>query len=191
MGGLLYAAGFVSQFYTPGWVVCDLLISLGLSTLGMVLCRWLTSVGWSRQLALNLGKYSYSFFLVHGFVVDRTLSLWVNEDAMRYAIALPLMLLGTLICAAIADAVTPLLQRMLSRLWQDLDYLLSRKPAAVAPSWVPAAGDTIRYLDQQWTVQAVEVLLDDGNYYLCKIANHQHSRWVSQEQLQLMAPSVS
>ncbi|MEA5465794.1 hypothetical protein [Leptothoe sp. PORK10 BA2] len=105
------------------------------------------------------------------------------------AIALPLMILSTLVLAASADAVTPLLQRALVRLWQDIDYLLARKPALATPSWVPAVGDTVRYLDQQWSVQAVEVLLNDGNYYLCKVAQGQQSRWVSQEQLQLMAPT--
>ncbi|MEA5465709.1 acyltransferase family protein [Leptothoe sp. PORK10 BA2] len=189
VGVLLYGVGFVCQFYKLGWLVCDLLVPLGLTLVGMVVCRWLTAAGWSRQLAMNLGKYSYSFFLVHNFVVGWTLDLWVQGDGMRYAIALPLMILSTLILAAIADAVTPLLQRALARLWQDIDYLLARKPVLATPSWVPAVGDTVRYLDQQWSVQAVEVLLDDGNYYLCKVAQGQQSRWVSQEQLQLMAPT--
>ncbi|EKV00502.1 putative acyltransferase [Leptolyngbya sp. PCC 7375] len=186
----LYAIGFICQFYQLGWIVCDLLVPLGLTLVCVVICRWLTAVRFSRYLALRLGRYSYSFFLVHNFVVDRTLGLLVKGDEVRYAIALPLMILGTLILAAITDAVTPLLQRALARLWQDIDYLLARKPAVTAPRWVPSVGDTVGYLDQQWTVQAVEVLLDDGNYYLCKIANAQQTRWVSQEQLQLMAPTV-
>lgn len=190
VGVLLYTLGFICQFYKLGWLVCDLLLALGLTLVCMVVCRWLTTARWSHHLALNLGKYSYSVFLIHGFVVDRTLGLVVQGDSVRYAIALPLMLLGTLVLAAIADAVTPLLQRVLSRLWQDFDYLLARKPTVATPSWVPSVGDTVRYLDQQWAVQAVEVLLDDGNYYLCKIANEQQTRWVSQEQLQLMAPTV-
>ena len=186
----LYVIGFICQFYRPGWLLCDLLVPLGLTLVGVVICRWLTAARFGRHLALKLGKHSYSFFLVHNFVVDRTLRLIVKGDAVRYAIAIPLMILGTLVLAAIADAVTPLLQRALARLWQDIDYLLARKPTVAAPNWVPSAGDTVRYLDQQWTVQSVEVLLDDGNYYLCKIANAKQTRWVSQEQLQLMAPMI-
>ena len=168
-------------------MVCDLLVPLGLGLVGLVVCRWLTAAGWLRHLALGLGKHSYSFFLVHNFVVDRTLGLIVEGDGVRYAIALPLMLLGTLILAAIVDAMTPLLQRVATRLWQDIDYLLARKPSGGTLSWVPSVGDTVRFLDQPWTVEAIEILLDDGSYYLCKIANEQHSRWVSQEQLQLVA----
>ncbi|MEO1400916.1 MAG: acyltransferase [Cyanobacteria bacterium J06635_1] len=190
MGGVLYATGFICQFYKLGWLVCDLLVPLGLTLVCMVVCRWLTAVQPCRYLALSLGKHSYSFFLVHNFVVDRTLNFVVKDDAVRFAIALPLMLLGTLMLAAIADAVTPLLQRVLARLWQDLDYLLARKSPTGTPSWVPSVGDTVRYVDQQWAVVAVEVLLDDGNYYLCKVANDQQTRWVSQAQLQLMAPAV-
>lgn len=186
----LYIAGFVCQFYRLGWIVCDLLLPLGLTLICVVVFRWLTTNRLNQQLALTLGQYSYSFFLIHNFVVDRTLGLLVKGDNMRYAIALPLMIAGTLVLAAIADAVTPLLKRVLARLWQDIDYLLARKPAVNTPSWVPSVGDTVRYIDRQWTVQAVEILLDDGNYYLCKIANAQQTRWVSQEQLQLMAPTV-
>ncbi|MEM8614191.1 MAG: acyltransferase [Cyanobacteria bacterium P01_H01_bin.105] len=186
----LYAAGFVCQFYRLGWIVCDLLVPLGLTLVCMVVCRWLTAARLSRSLALSLGKHSYSFFLIHNFVVDRTLGLIVQGDEVRYAIAIPLMILSTLILAAIADAVTPLFQRVLNRLWQDIDYLLARKPTQASPSWVPSVGDTVRYIDQEWSVQSVEVLLDDGNYYLCKIANAQQARWVSQEHLQLMAPTL-
>ena len=102
-------------------------------------------------------------------------------------LALNLIAFGTLILAAIVDAMTPLLQRVATRLWQDIDYLLARKPSGGTLSWVPSVGDTVRFLDQPWTVEAIEILLDDGSYYLCKIANEQHSRWVSQEQLQLVA----
>ncbi|MEM9485358.1 MAG: acyltransferase [Cyanobacteria bacterium P01_F01_bin.116] len=186
----LYTVGFIGQFYTPGWWVGDVVTPLGLTLVCVVLCRWWTSAPWSRRLALNLGKHSYSFCLLHYFVVERTLGLIVNGDGVRYAIAIPLMILGTLVLAAITDAVTPFLQRVMARLWQDIDYLLARKPAVVVPGWVPSVGDTVRYLDQQWAIQAVEILLDDGNYYLCKIANQQQTRWVSQEQLQLMAPTL-
>lgn len=191
VGIAVYTVGFVCQFYRLGWLVCELLVPLGLTLVCMVICRWLTAAVWSRQLVLNLGKYSYSFFLIHNFVVDRTLGLIVQGDAVRYAIAIPLMILGTLVLAAIVDTAMPLAKRIMSRLWQDVDYLLSRKPAVIVPGWVPLAGDTVRYLDQQWTVQAVEILLDDGNYYLCKIANPHQTRWVSQEQLQLMAPALA
>ncbi|MEM9976194.1 MAG: acyltransferase, partial [Cyanobacteria bacterium P01_D01_bin.2] len=178
VGIVLYGVGFVCQFYRLGWVLCDVLVPLGLTLMCMVVCRWLTAGQVGHQLALRLGRYSYSFFLIHGFVVDRTLGLMVRGDGVTYAIAIPLMILSTLVFAAIADAVTPLLKRALNRLWQDIDYLLARKPAVAPPSWVPSVGDTVGYLDQQWAVQAVEVLLDDGNYYLCKIANEQQTRWV-------------
>ncbi|MBE9067682.1 acyltransferase [Leptolyngbya cf. ectocarpi LEGE 11479] len=190
VGVSLYAAGFICQFYQLGWLVCDLLVPLGLTLVCMVVFRRLTAAGWNRRLALGLGTYSYSFFLIHNFVVDRTLEFVVQGDEVGYAIAIPLMILSTLILAAIADAATPLFQRILTRLWQDIDYLLARKSVVGPSSWVPSIGDTVRYIDQQWAVQSVEILLDDGNYYLCKIANEQQTRWVSQEQLQLMAPAV-
>ncbi len=190
VGILLYGVGFVCQFYRLGWVLCDVLMPLGLALVWMVVCRWLTAGQVGRYLALRLGRYSYSFFLIHNFVVDRTLGLIVKGDGVMYAIAIPLMILSTLILAAIADTVTPLLKRALKRLWQDIDYLLARQPTVTTPRWIPVVGDTVRYLDQRWVVQAVEVLLDDGNYYLCKIAYNRQTRWVSQEQLQLMAPTI-
>ena len=190
VGVTVYGVGFVCQFYRWGWVVCDLLVPLGLTLVCMAVCRWLTAVPWLRHLALGLGKHSYSFFLVHNFVVDRTLNLLVQDDGMRYAIAIPLMIVATLVLAAITDAVTPLLQRIMGRLWQDIDYLLARKSTVTTASWIPKAGDRVRYLDQPWAVEAVEVLLDDGNYYLCKITNNQQTRWVSQKQLKLMVPTA-
>ena len=103
VGLMLYGVGFIGQFYRSGWVFCDVVAPLGLSLVGVVVCRWWTAAPWGRQLALNLGKYGYSFFLIHHLVVDRTLGLVVEGNAVNYAIATPLMILAPRKIACVPD----------------------------------------------------------------------------------------
>jgi peptidoglycan/LPS O-acetylase OafA/YrhL len=102
-----YFLGFVGQFYRVGWVVDDFLIAIGLSLLCMVVFRRLCCVNWISRGCIALGSYSYSYFLVHNFVIDRTIRLWVHQDVNLYYQALPLMIVGTLGLSVLVDWVTP------------------------------------------------------------------------------------
>ncbi len=103
----VYALGFVGQFSRVGWVVDDFLIAIGLSLLCMVVFRRLCAVSWISRCCVVLGGYSYSYFLVHNFVIDRTIRLWVHQDINLYYQALPLMIVGTLGLAMVVDWATP------------------------------------------------------------------------------------
>ena len=106
----IYGLGFVGQFYRSGWVVNDFLIAIGLSLLCMVVFRWLCQLKWVASSCVWLGSHSYSYFLVHNFVIDRTIRLWVHQDLNLYRQALPFMFIGTLGLALIVDWATPKLR---------------------------------------------------------------------------------
>jgi peptidoglycan/LPS O-acetylase OafA/YrhL len=119
-----YILGFVGQFYRVGWVVDDFLIAIGLSLLCMVVFRRLCSVGWISRCCVVLGGYSYSYFLVHNFVIDRTIRLWVHQDVNLYYQALPLMIVGTLGLAMVVDWATPRVRRFAIAGFGAVDRLL-------------------------------------------------------------------
>ncbi len=102
-----YSCGFVGQFYRVGWVVNDFLIAIGLSLLCMVVFRALCRFSWISHSCSWLGSHSYSYFLVHNFVIDRTIRLWVHQDLNLYRQSLPFMIIGTLELALIVDWATP------------------------------------------------------------------------------------
>jgi peptidoglycan/LPS O-acetylase OafA/YrhL len=102
-----YGCGFLGQFYRVGWVVNDFLIAIGLSLLCMVVFRRLCRLDWLSRSSIWLGSHSYSYFLVHNFVIDRTIRLWVHHDLNLYRKSLPLMIIGTLGLAVIVDWATP------------------------------------------------------------------------------------
>lgn len=106
----VYGLGFVGQFYRAGWVVNDFLIAIGLSLLCMVVFRRLCQLKWVAYSCVWLGSHSYSYFLVHNFVIDRTIRLWVHQDLNLYRQALPSMFIGTLGLALIVDWATPKLR---------------------------------------------------------------------------------
>ncbi len=106
-----YLLGFVGQFYRVGWVVDDFLIAIGLSLLCMVVFRHLCRLSWVSRSFVFLGSHSYSYFLVHNFVIDRTIRLWVHQDMNLYYQALPLMIVGTLGLSMVVDWVTPRVRR--------------------------------------------------------------------------------
>ncbi|MGC1307943.1 MAG: acyltransferase [Phormidesmis sp.] len=189
-GGLLvYAAGFVAQFYRAGWVVCDLLLPVGLMMCAAVLLRSLARSSALSALMRQLGQYSYSYFLIHGFVIDRTINLWVKDSLVRYWIALPLMIVGTLALAVMADAARPFIQRVVLHLWRDIDHLLALNPATEGTSWIPAVGDLVSYQRRDWRVIKVETLLDEGKTYLCQIFDGQQTVWVSPDHIRRVEPA--
>ncbi len=192
VGLFLYVIGFIAQFYQAGWVVCDLLLPVGLVMCLAALLRSLSSSPALSTAMRQLGSHSYSYFLIHGFVIDRTINLWVKESLWRYWLALPLMVVGTLVLAMIADAVRPFLQRTVLHLWRDIDYLLALNPAAEFSAWLPAVGDRVSYdRSRDWQVLKVETLLDEGKTYLCQIHNGQKTIWASADTLKLIEPAKS
>jgi peptidoglycan/LPS O-acetylase OafA/YrhL len=187
VGFPLYLVGFLCQFDRLGWVVVDLLLPLGLSLILMVIFRGLAS--WSSPISTGLrtlGRHSYTYFLVHNFVVDRTVKLVIQEDAMRYLILLPVMILGTLVIAVLVDYIAPLLQRIAAGLVKDLDYVLSlRLSEGRDRHWTPAVGDGVQFQGRgNWRVLKVERLLDETDFWLCQISNGKQSLWVNEIELE-------
>ncbi len=129
----LYVAGFVCQFYWSGWVIADLLLPLGLALISMVAFQTLAAVLPTKSLMLQLGMHSYSYFLIHNFVVDRVINLWVRQSLPRYYLSLPMMLLATLALAYLADYLAPKLQQLVKLLFETLDNLLAKNSASRFP----------------------------------------------------------
>ncbi|MBE9139532.1 acyltransferase [Nodosilinea sp. LEGE 07088] len=187
VGLLVYATGFIAQFYRAGWVVCDLLLPIGWVMVAVVLLRSLSTLPALSTAMVWLGSYSYSYFLIHGFVIDRTINLWVQGSLWRYWVSLPLMVIGTLILAMIADAVRPLIQRSALQLWRDIDYLLMQNPTPEVSNWMPMVGDRVSYQGRRdWIVHKIETLLDEGETYLCQISAGRQTVWVSANSLSLV-----
>ncbi|HEY9642452.1 MAG TPA: acyltransferase family protein [Coleofasciculaceae cyanobacterium] len=126
IGSLLYIAGFICQFYRAGWVVVDLLLPLGLALLAMVVTRSISRIVFLRPWLMQLGACSYSYFLIHNFVVDRTLNLVVQGHPIRYLLLLPVMVGLTLILAIGADAIRPALQQLVLKIWHLIDSAFCR-----------------------------------------------------------------
>lgn len=180
-----YVVGFICQFYWAGWIVADLLLPIGLLLGAMVIFRVLAQ---NRQLAAAmvwLGAHSYSYFLIHNFVVDRTTHLVIGVSVTRFWLLLPVMILGTLVLAVLADAITPLIKRVVAAIGRDLDYVLSKsKPRSRI--WQPKVGDRVRYRGEAgWAILKVEQLLDDQSYYLCQIWDGHRTMWQSEDELAL------
>lgn len=125
LGIPLYAIGFVCQFYWTGWIFADLLLPLGLTLCCMVVFQQLSQFPRLAALLLKLGAYSYSFFLIHNFVVDRTINLVVHKQLDLYYLLLPVMIAGTLLLAMLVDWLTPAIQKLVSSLLRDIDAALT------------------------------------------------------------------
>lgn len=134
IGVPVYVLGCVSQFYTAGWIVADLLTPLGLTLCCMAGFKWLERLFNHKNLMLKLGAHSYTYFLIHNFVVDRTLNLYVKNDLWRYYFSIPIMIAGTLALSAVADKLTPFFQRSLQSLFKKVDSALTTS-APSAPQW--------------------------------------------------------
>ncbi|HEY9880003.1 MAG TPA: acyltransferase family protein [Leptolyngbyaceae cyanobacterium] len=126
VGFFLYAIGFVCQFYQLGWAFADLLLPLGLALVAMALTRRLSSIPRLQPWLLRLGACSYSYFLIHNFVVDRTLNLVVQGDLVRYLLMLPVMIGLTLVLAMGVDSICPIMQQFVIALWNKVDSALSQ-----------------------------------------------------------------
>lgn len=184
-GMLLYAIGFVTQFYLWGWVVCDVLTAIGLSLCCMVLFQKVADWQSTRPVLIWLGLHSYSYFLIHNFVVDRTITLVVKQDWALYYALLPIMVLGTLALAAIADYTTPSLKRLVMSLLRDADYLLTPVPPKKQRYWRPTVGDRVQYNGKDsWRVLQIQTLLDEQEFFLCQISDGQKTVWLSEDELE-------
>lgn len=186
----VYILGFVCQFYPLGWVFADLLLPIGLTLCCMVGFRALSRIQLLEPLLIQLGGLSYSYFLIHNFVVDRTIRLVIQDNLQLYTLLLPGMILGTLVLAALAEYVRPTLGRVVLALLRDLDFVLSRVPSFKRRIWHPQVGDQVRYQGKQgWTVLKVEKLLDEREFFLCQVSDGQRSLWVNEDDLELYSDS--
>ena len=129
VGVVTYGLGFVGEFYRVGWIFNDALIAIGLTLLCMVVFRYLCQNHWFSRLSIVLGSYSYTYFLLHNFVVDRTVRLIIQGRLDLYYQALPLMLIGTLGLALIVDAVVPGVRSGAIDLFRWMDKRLRRSAA--------------------------------------------------------------
>jgi peptidoglycan/LPS O-acetylase OafA/YrhL len=187
----VYLAGFVCQFYRLGWVVADLLLPIGLTLICLVLFRSVEKLRWVKPLLVWLGSLSYSYFLIHNFVVDRTIKLVVRDDLSLYLLLLPVMVVGTLILALLADQIRPFLQKIVGGLLRDLDFVLQQSPPQPRREWRPQVGDAVIYQGKpNWTVQKVEKLLDEREFLLCQVSDGQRAIWVNEEDLQPNKPPL-
>lgn len=136
----IYLVGFVAQFSLVGWIVADLLTPIGLSLIGMALFKGLESFKQAAPVLVWLGSHSYSYFLIHNFVVDRTLNLFVQADVGRYYLSLPGMILATLILALAADRLTPGFKQVCQTVFRSVDAALT-KPTPAQPHWRESISD--------------------------------------------------
>jgi peptidoglycan/LPS O-acetylase OafA/YrhL len=185
LGLPIYALGFVCQFYRLGWVVVDLLLPIGLLLCAMVLFRFLARFR-SVQPALGwLGLHSYSYFLVHNFVVDRTINLVVRDDFSLYTMLLPAMVVGTLMLAVVVDHTQPFLRKIVVGILRDLDYVLTPAPVIHRRAWNPQVGDFVVYQGKEdWVVLRLEKLLDEREFFLCQVSDGTRSLWVNEDDLE-------
>ncbi|NJN90965.1 MAG: acyltransferase [Leptolyngbyaceae cyanobacterium SL_5_14] len=192
-GILFYGFGFVCQFSRLGWVFADLLLPVGLTLCGMAVFQSLEQIRLARSAMLWLGAHSYSYFLIHNFVLDRTITLVVGDSRSLYWLLLPGMIVGTLMLAVVTDHAAPFLQRVVMAALRDLDYVLTIAPKVQIRTWLPQVGDRVRYQGEPgWTVAKVERLLDDKEVYLCQITDGQKTMWLNEDDLEPHhSPSIS
>jgi hypothetical protein len=181
----VYALGFVCQFYYVGWIFADLLVPIGLTLCCMTVARWLARWEWLALGMIAIGAHTYSYFLLHGLVVDRMLQLIVQGQPLRYILALPVMLVGTLVLAMIVDSVTPLVRGIVGGILRDVDYVLSTSPPLHRRVWDLRVGDAVVYQGEAgWTVLKVEKLWDEQEFLLCQVSDGQRSLWVNEDDLE-------
>lgn len=177
-----YAIGFIAQFYRFGWIFNDFLLAIGLTLCCMVIFRFLSDRLKLGSIMIWLGIHSYSYFLIHNFVVDRTLNLYVREQLPLYYQVLPLMVIGTLMLAVTADQVTPWIVKGATWFWHYTDARLT--PIAKIKAWTPNVGELVLYRGRSgWRIQKVERVVHDKAFYLCQISNGQKTVWVNQNDL--------
>lgn len=181
----LYIVGFICQFYSFGWIFADLLTPLGLTLCCMAIFRELEKLPQVEPVLLWCGLQSYGYFLIHDFVVNRTLELVVRGNHTLYYLLLPVMIVGTLALAVIASYVSPFFKGVILGIVRDVDYVLTQNPEACQRSWSPKLGDRVRYQGERgWSVVKVEQLLDEKTFYLCQIRRRHRTIWVNEEDLE-------
>jgi Acyltransferase family len=181
----LYAIGALCQFYQWGWVVADLLVPVGVTLFWMAVFRTLESWQKIANLLVVLGTHTYSYFLLHGLVVDRTIEGFIRGDAQRYSLSLPLMLSGTLALAMLVDYTCPLLRQLMVGVVRDIDHVLAVAPRVHRRIWEPRVGEEVFYRGEEgWTVLKVEKLWDEQEFFLCQVSNGRRSLWVNEEELE-------
>lgn len=182
VGAVVYLVGFIGQFYRFGWIFDDFLLAIGLTLCCMVIFRFLSDRFRLGSPMIWLGMHSYSYFLIHNFVVDRTLNLYVKNQLPLYYQVLALMIIGTFILALIVDVVTPRIQQAAIMLWHYTDARLT--PLEKIRSWTPKVGESVCYQGKSdWTVIAVQQIVHDKAFYLCKISHGKKTLWVNQNDL--------
>jgi peptidoglycan/LPS O-acetylase OafA/YrhL len=180
----IYTLGFVCQFYNWGWIISDTLIALGLGLITMAACRPLAKMGFLSRTMTYLGKHSYSYFLVHNFVIDRLIRLWVKQDINLYYWGLFLSVVTTFGLALVIDRVTPLVEQGLVTIWRWIDRRLTKPTIR---TWMPMEEDLVLYQGQWgWQIAQVEkVEHSDRTLYLCRISRMGRTLWVNQQDLVL------
>jgi peptidoglycan/LPS O-acetylase OafA/YrhL len=182
----VYIVGFICQFYTLGWVFADLLLPIGLTLCCMAIFRELEKMPQAEAALLWLGMQSYYYFLIHDFVVNRTLELVIQDNRLLYYLLLPVMVVGTLVLSLIASYVSPFFKGIVLGVIRDIDYVLTQNPEPHRRSWNPKVGDRVFYQGEKgWTVLQVERLLDEQTFYLCQIRKRNRVLWVNEEDIDL------
>jgi peptidoglycan/LPS O-acetylase OafA/YrhL len=141
----IYALGFICQFYRFGWIFVDFLLAAGLTLCCMVIFRFISERLHLASVMAWLGIHSYSYFLIHNFVVDRSINLVVHDQLSLYYVALPLMIVGTLLLACVADAATPKLRQWAIGLWNLGDGWLTPTARRPLPDRSSRVSDEICY----------------------------------------------
>lgn len=181
----VYAAGCVCQFYKFGWIFVDFLLAIGLTLCCMVVFRAISEQVKTASLLVWLGSHSYSYFLIHNFVVDRTINLTVDHRLDFYYLALPVMAITTLLLALLTDTATPWLQKSAIGVWNYCDRSLARSPQLQQGQRI-RVGDVVCYQEQDcWTVVKIEQVVHDTAFYLCQISDGNKMLWVNENDLKL------
>ena len=185
LSSMVYAIGWLCQFSRFGWIFADLLLPIGLAGLCYAICRWLQKSRLLEAAMGRLGRHTYSFFLIHNFVIDRTIHLSVGNSLPSYSRLLPLLVVGTLILSVLADYTTPLIQQLTMAFLRSVDHALI--PASgQQQAWGFQVGDRVRYGDEGgWTILQVGRLLDGKRLYLCQSDYRSKTQWVTQQELEL------
>ena len=184
VGILTYSLGFVCQFYRFGWIFADFLVAIGLSLCCMVVFRAIAEKFKLQSLMVWLGLRSYSYFLIHNFVVDRTINLAVGNQLTLYYRALPVMAIGTLLLAILVDSATPWLQRGAISLGRSLDSILVLTAQQQICTF--KVGDRVCYHGSQgWDIIKVEPVVHDQAFCLCRISDGHKILWVNENDLEL------
>lgn len=147
-GVAFYTVGFVCQFYWIGWVFCDLLLPIGLTLCGMVIFRIIAASDRFATVLVWLGAHSYSYFLIHNFVIDRTINLVIQKNLLLYYVLTPVMVGGTLLLAMAVDSINPLLQRWTFSALKDVDTALTTQPHNPSQSWNSKPSDRVFYSEK-------------------------------------------